>query len=92
MMGRQINIEIDQLGRRNLTPDQMSVIRGRQDGGHGDQKSEYQNDTPNAAEALAREHGVSPATIKRDGKKAELLDALPQQTISEVIDGKKVAA
>ena len=47
-------IDKNQLGRRNLTPDQMSLLRGRrynrakrQDGGHGDQKSGCQNDTPN---------------------------------------------
>jgi len=42
--------------------------------GHG-QKTAYQNDTQNVetADALAKEHGVSPATIKRDGAKAWII-------------------
>jgi len=88
-------IDKNQLGRRNLTPDQMSLLRGRrynrakrQDGGHGDQKSGCQNDTPNAAKKLAKEHGVSPATIKRDGKIAAFLDEHPEEA-NAVILGKK---
>jgi len=40
----------------------------RQDGGHGNQKSGDQNDTPKTAERLASEHGVSAPTIKRDSR------------------------
>ncbi|HOX15830.1 MAG TPA: hypothetical protein PLP18_06860 [Smithellaceae bacterium] len=64
----------------------MSLLRGRRynrakknHGGHGDQKSGCQNDTPNAADRLAKEHGVSPATIKRDGKIAAFLDEHPEE-------------
>ena len=69
------------LGRRNLTPDQMSLLRGRRynrvkkiQGGTG--ANQYvqigQNDTSaNTADRLAKEHGVSSATIKRDGKRGE---------------------
>src|SRR5215471_12964652 len=45
----------NQLGRRNLTEENKSYLRGkrynlekRQDGGHGDQKSEDHNDSPMA--------------------------------------------
>ena len=48
----------------------------RDDGGHGDQKSDGQNVRPNAAETLAEQHGVSEKTIRRDGKKAEALEQL----------------
>jgi hypothetical protein len=50
----------NQLGRRNLTRDQWETLLGRlynrekrQDGGHGNQKSDRQNDGPNTAERLA---------------------------------------
>jgi len=74
-------IDANQLGRRNLTSDQMSLLRGRrynrakrQDGGHGNQKSGDQNDTPKTADRLAKQHGVSAPTIKRDGKFAEAVE------------------
>jgi phage N-6-adenine-methyltransferase len=73
----------NQLGRRNLNPEQMSLLRGqrynrtkRQDGGHGDQKSGYQIDTPNTAAVLASQYGVSAPTIKRDGQFAQAVDTL----------------
>jgi len=61
-------IDKNQLGRRNLTPDQMSLLRGRRynrakKARGGDHKSKDQNDTLiNTAKKLAKEHGVSPAT------------------------------
>ncbi|MFZ3046510.1 MAG: MT-A70 family methyltransferase [Desulfatirhabdiaceae bacterium] len=66
-------IDKNQLGRRNLNPDQMSLLRGRRynrlkNAQGGDHKSKDQNDTLiNSAESLSNQHGVSPATIKRDG-------------------------
>jgi hypothetical protein len=76
----------NQLGRRNLTPEQQSYLRGkrynlekRQDGGHGDQKSVPHNEGPNTAERLAEEYHVAPATIERDGQFAEALDTLEAQ-------------
>jgi len=57
----------------------MSLIRGRRYNRlkkiqGGDHKSKGQNDTLiNQADRLAKEHGVSPATIKRDGKIGEFL-------------------
>ena len=44
----------------------------RQDGGHGDQKSGYHFDHPiPTASILAKQHGVSEHTIRRDGAAAE---------------------
>lgn len=68
----------NQLGRRNLTTDQRSDLRGRRynltkkanDGSRGNQHSgKLQSDTclPDTATALAEQHGVSRATIIRDG-------------------------
>lgn len=81
----------NQLGRRNLTPEQASYLRGqrynrekRQDGGHGDQKSGDQNDTPNTAAKLANEYKVSEPTIKRDGQFAQAVDALGETLGEEV--------
>ena len=76
-------IDANQLGRRNLTPEQMSLLRGRrynrlkrQDGGHGDQKSVGQNVRPKAAESLAQQHGVDERTIRRDGQFAQAVEEL----------------
>ena len=66
-----INWIIDnQLGRRNLTPWQMSVLRGKRYEAEkkehgGDRKSMYQNDTLiSTREELSDQYGVSPATIQ----------------------------
>jgi hypothetical protein len=68
----------NQLGRRNLNPDQMSLIRGRiynrlkKQGFKGNQYSESGKDQidtkQNTAEILAEKHGVSRATIEREGR------------------------
>jgi len=82
-------IDKNQIGRRNLTPDQLRLLRGRrynrakrQDLGHGDQKSGYKNYTPNTASRLAAEYGVSPLTIKNDGKFAEEAEHDPEIKIA----------
>ena len=72
----------NQLGRRNLTPEQISLLRGQkynrmkgQQG--GDHKSKAQNDTLiNTANALARQYKVDESTIKRDGQFAQAVDTL----------------
>jgi len=79
----------NQLGRRNLTTDQRSDLRGRRynltkktkaEAGAQGGSSKSQNDTclPDTATTLAEQHGVSRATIIRDGKKAEALDKLAE--------------
>jgi N6-adenosine-specific RNA methylase IME4 len=92
----------NQLGRRNLTTDQRSDLRGRRynltkqkQGGTGSNqhKQKSQSDTSaDTATALAEQHGVSRATIIRDGKKAEALDKLAETKPEEakaVRDGVK---
>jgi N6-adenosine-specific RNA methylase IME4 len=67
----------NQLGRRNLNPDQMSIIRGRlynlnKISHGGDRKSKGQNDTlKNTAQDMADKYKVSERTIKRDGQFVE---------------------
>ena len=83
-------IDSNQLGRRNLKPDQLSYIRGRLYNIYNRKKktkaeagaiggaSKSQNATclPDTATAIAKAHGVHRATIIRDGKRAEALDKL----------------
>lgn len=76
-------IDKNQLGRRNLHPDIMSQIRGRifnrSKKPHGGQVpgSIHQNEVSiSTAEKLAEEHGVSRATIERDGQFASAVEAL----------------
>lgn len=75
-------IDANQLGRRNLTADQMSLLRGRRynrtkrQGERTDLTSD-QNDTKlQTAEVLAQEYGVSAPTIKRDGQFARAVEEL----------------
>jgi len=95
-------MDANQLGRRNLTGDQASILRGRRynrmkkaQGEHkGNQHSERgQNDPlPKTADTLAKQHGVSSSTIKRDGKRAEALAKLAEvqpEAAQAVMDGTK---
>ncbi len=89
-------IDKNQLGRRNLTPDQMRLLRGRRYNraknqgartdltcGQNDHKSER------TAERLASEHGVSEKTIRRDAKFAEEVERTPE-LLEAVSTGKPV--
>jgi len=75
-------MDANQLGRRNLKPDQFTLLLGRrynrtkaQRG--GDRKSKGQIDTLiKTAAKLAAEHGVSEATVKRAGQYADAVDKL----------------
>ena len=81
-------MDANQLGRRNLTPDQRSIMRGRRynrtkkakGGDYGNQHTpKLQSDTlPDTATALANQHGVSRATVIRDGKRAEAIEKLAE--------------
>jgi hypothetical protein len=75
----------NQLGRRNLTPEQISYYRGGQynlqkhqgkrtdlTSGQSDQKSQ------NAAEQLAQQHTVSEKTIRRDAAYAKAVDTIAE--------------
>jgi N6-adenosine-specific RNA methylase IME4 len=78
-------MDANQLGRRNLQPQQASVLRGRiynrrKKAAHRPEKGD-QNDPvipQRTAEVIAKETGVSPATIKRDGKLAEEVETDPE--------------
>lgn len=77
-------IILNQLGRRNVSPDVAARLRGmlyisRKKEHGGDRKSQessYQNDNLKTHEAVAKETGVSPATIVRDAAYAEACDKL----------------
>jgi len=95
-----INFIIDnQLGRHNLAPWQMSILRGKR---YNAEKAEtwsrqtvgYQNDTVRTRDNLATQYGVSPATIARDGnfaiaaEKASEIEDVPvmQLTKSKILE------
>lgn len=80
-------IDTNQLGRRNLTPDQASLLRGRRYnrakktpaesgaiGGASDGQN-VQRSQP-TAERLAEQHGVTERTIRRDGDFAAAVETL----------------
>lgn len=85
----------NQLGRRNLSADVASRIRGmlfnlekKRHG--GDRKSRVQNEPligERTAERFAKEHGVSSSTIKRDGQYAAALDQLPVEVSTPILNG-----
>lgn len=80
----------NQLGRRNLNPEESSYLRGvlyngakHEQAGHppveGNQvQNEPIREQGSTAAKIAEETGVSASTIKRDGKKADALDSLPE--------------
>lgn len=72
----------NQIGRRNLTPDQSSYYRGlkylslkKKRGGYDNVKSKGQNET-STSEIIAGQFNVSESTIKRDAKFAEGLNII----------------
>jgi hypothetical protein len=72
----------NQLGRRNLQPDQLSYYRGlkymelkRNHGGYTNVKSKGQNE-PSTSSKLSSSFKVSESTIKRDAKFAQGLDII----------------
>ncbi len=85
----------NQLGRRNLTKEMQSYLRGlqyeREKSKHGgDRKSEEskaQNEPLiSTADKLAEQHGVSRETIKRDAEYANAVNTIVQHTTPEVKD------
>ena len=85
----------NQLGRRNLSPDDFTLLVGRlynqsKTTQGGDKKSKGQVDTLiDTAEKVAAKTGVSPATVKRAGKLAAKVDeiqaAQPEAPRAEVV-------
>ncbi len=91
-------IDRNQLGRRNLTPDQFRFILGRiynrekktkSEAGSIGGSSKGQNDPCLTAERIAADHGVSPATVKRAGKYAEDVDQVRREEPEIVARGEK---
>ncbi|NCY04872.1 MAG: hypothetical protein EBX46_04680, partial [Burkholderiaceae bacterium] len=98
-------MDANQLGRRNLTNDQRSILRGRRynrtkkaHGGQSGNKNAAKNEVEEVstsfptAETIAKQHGVSERTIRSDGKKAEAIEKLAltnPEAAKAVTDGKK---
>jgi len=87
-------IDANQLGRRNLSPDQLRLIRGRRYsrlkmpwGGNRDtqknatHRSSGMGDT---AQYLGKEYGVHEETIRSDGKLYEQVEALREKYPEEI--------
>ena len=74
-----------QLGRRNLTPEQASYLRGLR---YNKMKEGNKSGRDvNVAEKLAGEYNVSPRTIKRDAGFAKGMDELSPGLKQEVLSG-----
>lgn len=75
-------IDTNQLGRRNLTPGQAALLRGRRYNrlkrkqGRPSKSPQNEDFKGKTAAQLAREHGVSRQTIERDGQLAEAVETL----------------
>jgi hypothetical protein len=89
-------IDKNQLGRRNLDERHKSLLRGRRYNRtkkeHGGKREpSAQNEHLRTAEALATEHGVSQATIRRDGEFAEAVETLgiEREIVAGEIDAPK---
>jgi phage N-6-adenine-methyltransferase len=79
-------IDNHQLGRRNLSPEQMSLLRGRRynrakrsSGARTDLTYPQNEDRLRTSDRLAQEHRVSHCTIERDGQFADAVDRLDLQ-------------
>lgn len=93
---REFMIE-NQLGRRNLTPEQMSYLRGlkyrneRQTAGRPVQEGREQDTEAKTGQRtqdrLAKEFNVSPRTIHRDREFSEGIDKLTPELKQEVLRG-----
>lgn len=83
-------MDANQLGRRNLSPEQMSLLRGRI---YNRSKKTVPNESgrnqygevggqnvhqPKTAEALGERFGVSGKTVQRDGRFAESVESLKE--------------
>jgi hypothetical protein len=77
-------IEENQLGRRNLTPDQLAYYIGKKyqrlkkaGGGRADRDfSGDQNDHPKTSEIIAEQHGMSAPTVRRADAFAQDVDGI----------------
>ncbi|RRB04753.1 hypothetical protein [Larkinella rosea] len=95
---REFMIE-NQLGRRNLTPEQMSYLRGlkyrneRQAAGRPVQEEDAETKTgQRTQDRLAKEFNVSPRTIHRDREFSEGIDKLTPELKQDVLRGNQKIA
>jgi hypothetical protein len=88
-------IDKNQIGRRNLSRDDFKIVLGRiynrsKNRQGGDRKSKCQNDTLiDTAAELAKEHNVSPATVKRAGKLAEAVEKVEAEEPDVAAEGRE---
>lgn len=76
----------NQLGRRNLSPEAASFLRGKRylaeklshGGDRTDTRATDQNDRLETAQRLAKEYKVGEATIRRDGKFAQAVESITE--------------
>lgn len=89
----------NQLGRRNLTPEQVSYLRGKKYNAQKLDKGKYERSNHkgqnvpygsgvSTADRLAEQFNVSQKTIKRDAVFADGLDKLPTQQRKDLLSGK----
>lgn len=91
----------NQLGKRNLTDEEKSFLRGKRyraekkaQGGTGanQHKQSAQNEQSATAERLAAEYNTSPATIRRDANFADAVDKIAENVgpdaKQEILSGK----
>lgn len=80
-------MDANQLGRRNLTPEQFTLLLGRRynrakKSHGGDRRSDEvqvaNSATRNTSARLASEHGVSERTVRNAGQYASAVEALEQ--------------
>ena len=74
----------NQLARRNLTPEQISYLRGKQYN-RSKQRGGNTSNRQNVGLTLAEAHNVTPRTIERDAKFAEALDKVDAETRRQVL-------
>jgi hypothetical protein len=85
----------NQLSRRNLSPQHISYLRGirydieeKKQGERTDLTSSHNGTKSDAAGKIAKEFGVSPATIHRDKDFSDAVNALPDGVKKDVLSGK----
>lgn len=92
----------NQLGRRNLNPNQIAYLRGKRyetekkiwggDRKSGDFESSRGQSEPlnkKTYDVIAEEYSVSPSTIKRNANFAKVVDILPEEVKHDVLSGEE---
>ena len=92
----------NQLGRRNINPNQIAYLRGKRyetekkivsnESGANQYTREVrvQNEPqPKTYDVIAEEYSVSPSTIKRNANFAKVIDILPEEVKNDVLSGEE---